>query len=157
MSMSTGGGRGRRGAMSDINVTPLVDVMLVLLIIFMVTAPLIQQGVKVKLPNAKAAPIEAKEKKLVLAVDAAGRVFIGDVEVPLDELEVKLRTNAKAQADNEVFLHADRELKYGVVVEVMAAAQRAGIENVGMITDPSGQAGEVKAPATAGREASARP
>lgn len=154
MGMSTGGG-GRKSAMSEINVTPLVDVMLVLLIIFMVTAPLIQQGVKVQLPNAKAAPIEAKEKKLVLAVDATGRVFIGDVEVPLDELEVKLKTNAKAQADNEVFLHADRGLRYGVVVEVMAAAQRAGIENVGMITDPSGQADEVGAPGAATKDARA--
>lgn len=153
MGMSTGGGR--KGAMSEINVTPLVDVMLVLLIIFMVTAPLIQQGVKVQLPNARAAPIEAKEKKLVLAVDAEGRVFIGDVQVPLDELEVKLKANAKAQADNEIFLHADRGLKYGVVVEVMAAAQRAGIENVGMITDPSGQADEVGAPQAAARDASA--
>ncbi len=153
MGMSTGGGR--KGAMSEINVTPLVDVMLVLLIIFMVTAPLIQQGVKVQLPNARAAPIEAKEKKLVLAVDAEGRVFIGDVQVPLDELEVKLKANAKAQADNEIFLHADRGLKYGVVVEVMAAAQRAGIENVGMITDLSGQADEVGAPQAAARDASA--
>ncbi len=142
--MSAGGGR--KGAMSDINVTPLVDVMLVLLIIFMVTAPMIQQGVKVQLPRARAAAVEAKEKKLVLAVDASGRVFIGDVEVPLDELEMKLKTNAKAQADNEVFLHADRSLKYGVVVEVMAAAQRAGIENIGMITDPSGHADDVVPP-----------
>ncbi|HCF59748.1 MAG TPA: protein TolR, partial [Myxococcales bacterium] len=106
------------------------------LIIFMVTAPLIQQGVKVSLPNAKAPPIEAKEKKLVLAVDSAGKVYIGEVEVPFEQLEEKLKTNAKAQADKEIYLHADRELKYGLVVEVMAAAQRAGIDNVGMITDP---------------------
>lgn len=149
MGMSSGSGR--KGAMTDINVTPLVDVMLVLLIIFMVTAPMIQQGVKVQLPNAKAAPVEAKEKKLVLAVDKDGRVFIGDVEVPLAELETKLATNAKAQADKEVFLHADRSLKYGVVVEVMAAAQRAGIDNVGMITDPSGMADEVESPEAKGR------
>ncbi|MGI5862359.1 MAG: protein TolR [Myxococcales bacterium] len=135
MGMSTGGG-GRKSAMSEINATPLVDVMLVLLIIFMVTAPLIQQGVKVSLPNAKAPPIEAKEKKLILTVDSAGKVYIGDVEVPFEQLEEKLKTNAKAQADKEVYLHADRELKYGLVVEVMAAAQRAGIDNVGMITDP---------------------
>jgi biopolymer transport protein TolR len=134
MGMSSGGGR--KSAMSEINVTPLVDVMLVLLIIFMVTAPLIQQGVKVSLPNAKAPPIEAKEKKLVLAVDSAGKVYIGEVEVPFEQLEEKLKTNAKAQADKEIYLHADRELKYGLVVEVMAAAQRAGIDNVGMITDP---------------------
>ncbi|MHB8879755.1 MAG: protein TolR [Myxococcaceae bacterium] len=134
------GGKGAPGrvTMSEINVTPMVDVMLVLLIIFMVTAPLIQQGVKVNLPEAKAAPVEASDKKLVLSVDAAKRVFIGEAEVALEELETKLKTNAKAQLDKEVYLHADREIPYGVVVEVMAAAQRAGISNVGMITDPMG-------------------
>jgi biopolymer transport protein TolR len=135
MAMSVGG-KGRKSALSDINVTPLVDVMLVLLIIFMVTAPLIQQGVKVSLPDARAAPIEAKEKKLVLTIDRQGKVFIGEAEVAFSELEAKLKANAKAQADKEVYLHADRDLKYGIVVEVMAAAQRAGVENVGMITDP---------------------
>ena len=108
MGSNRGGGR---VTMSEINVTPMVDVMLVLLIIFMVTAPLIQQGVKVNLPEAKAAPVEAAEKKLA--------------------------SNAKAQADKELYLHADRDVPYGVVVDVMAAAQRAGITNVGMITDPT--------------------
>jgi biopolymer transport protein TolR len=136
--MGMGGGRGDPGrtTMAEINVTPMVDVMLVLLIIFMVTAPLIQQGVKVNLPQAKAAPVEASEKKLVLSVDARRRVYIGEVEVRLEDLEAKLKTNAKAQADKEIYLHADRALPYGIVVEVMAAAQRAGISNVGMITDP---------------------
>ena len=123
---------------SNINVTPMVDVMLVLLIIFMVTAPLIQQGVKVNLPEAKAAPVEAAEKKLVLSIDAQRRIYIGEAEVAVGELETKLATNAKAQADKELYLHADRDVPYGVVVDVMAAAQRAGITNVGMITDPSG-------------------
>ncbi len=132
-----GGNRGSgRVTMSEINVTPMVDVMLVLLIIFMVTAPLIQQGVKVNLPEAKAAPVEASDKKLVLSVDAQKRVFIGDAPVALAELEEKLRANAKAQQDKEVYLHADRSIPYGLVVEVMAAAQRAGVHNVGMITDP---------------------
>jgi biopolymer transport protein TolR len=136
-----GGNRGQgRVTMSEINVTPMVDVMLVLLIIFMVTAPLIQQGVKVNLPEAKAAPVEAAEKKLVLSIDAGRRVFIGDAEVALEELEQKLAANAKAQAEKEVYLHADRDVPYGVVVEVMAAAQRAGVTNVGMITDPFGAA-----------------
>jgi biopolymer transport protein TolR len=136
MSAPASGGGGRKSALSEINVTPLVDVMLVLLIIFMVTAPLIQQGVKVALPDAKAAPIDAKEKKLVVSLDRAGKLYIGDVEVPFDQLEAKLKANAKAQADKEIYLHADRDLKYGYVVEVMAAAQRAGISNVGMVTDP---------------------
>jgi biopolymer transport protein TolR len=136
MGMGSNRGQGRV-TMSEINVTPMVDVMLVLLIIFMVTAPLIQQGVKVNLPEAKAAPVEAAEKKLVLSIDMQKRVYIGEAEVALDELEKKLAANAKAQSDKEVYLHADRDVPYGVVVDVMAAAQRAGITNVGMITDPT--------------------
>jgi biopolymer transport protein TolR len=136
MAMSGGKGAPARTTMSEINVTPMVDVMLVLLIIFMVTAPLIQQGVKVNLPETKAAPVESNEKKLVLSIDTSHRVFLGEVEVPIDDLEEKLKSNAKAQADKEVYLHADKEIPYGVVVDVMAAAQRAGISNVGMITDP---------------------
>jgi biopolymer transport protein TolR len=116
----------------------MVDVMLVLLIIFMVTAPLIQQGVKVNLPETKAAPVEANDKKIVISIDVQKRAFIGETEVKLDDIEEKLKTNAKAQADKEVYLHADTDLPYGVVVGVMAAAQRAGITNVGMITDPVG-------------------
>ncbi|MCP3164414.1 protein TolR [Myxococcus qinghaiensis] len=137
MGMGGGNRGGGRTTMSEINVTPMVDVMLVLLIIFMVTAPLIQQGVKVNLPETKAAPVEATEKKVVLSIDAGKKVYIGDAEVPMEELEAKLAANAKVQADKEVFLHADRDVPYGTVVEVMAAAQRAGINNVGMITDPS--------------------
>ncbi|MEN9800334.1 MAG: transport energizing protein TolR [Pseudomonadota bacterium] len=136
--MGMGGGKGSpgRSTMSEINVTPMVDVMLVLLIIFMVTAPLIQQGVKVNLPDSRAAPVEPSEKKLVVSIDAKKRVFIGEAEVPLESLEEKLKANAKAQADKELYLHADRDLPYGTVVEVMAAAQRAGITNVGMVTEP---------------------
>ncbi|MDP2276403.1 MAG: biopolymer transporter ExbD [Archangium sp.] len=135
MSAGKGGGR---ATLSEINVTPMVDVMLVLLIIFMVTTPLIQQGVKVSLPETKAAPVEADEKKLVVSIDIAKRVYIGEAEVTLADFEEKLRTNAKAQAEKEMYLHADRDLPYGLVVDVMAAAQRAGVTNVGMITDPMG-------------------
>jgi biopolymer transport protein TolR len=137
MGMGSNKGNGRV-TMSEINVTPMVDVMLVLLIIFMVTAPLIQQGVKVNLPEARAAAVEASDKKLVLSIDAQRRVYLGEAEVLMAELEKKLATNAKAQADKELYLHADRDVPYGVVVDVMAAAQRAGITNVGMITDPTG-------------------
>ncbi|MFO0594158.1 MAG: biopolymer transporter ExbD [Myxococcaceae bacterium] len=135
MSANKGGGR---ATLSEINVTPMVDVMLVLLIIFMVTTPLIQQGVKVNLPETKAAPVEATDKKLVVSIDVNKRVFIGDAEVALAEFEEKLKANAKAQQDKEMYLHADRDLPYGVVVDIMAAAQRAGVTNVGMITDPMG-------------------
>ena len=135
MSANKGGGR---ATLSEINVTPMVDVMLVLLIIFMVTTPLIQQGVKVNLPETKAAPVEADSKKLVVSIDASKRVFIGEAEVALADFEVKLKANAKAQQDKEMYLHADRDLPYGVVVDVMAAAQRAGVTNVGMITEPMG-------------------
>jgi len=147
MAMSGGKGAPGRTTMSEINVTPMVDVMLVLLIIFMVTAPLIQQGVKVNLPETRAAPVESNEKKLVLSIDASRRVFLGDVEIPLDDLEEKLKANAKAQADKEIYLHADKTLPYGVVVEVMAAAQRAGIGNLGMITDPVSSGRKKGAPA----------
>src|SRR6266705_2216693 len=102
--MGMGGGGGGRATMSEINVTPMVDVMLVLLIMFMVTAPLIQQGVKVNLPETKAAAIDAQEKKLVLTVDAKKRVFIGEEEIALDDLEEKLKANAKAQAEKEIYL-----------------------------------------------------
>src|SRR5512146_344550 len=134
--MGMGGSRGGRVTMSEINVTPMVDVMLVLLVIFMVTAPLIQQGVKVNLPETKAAPVEATDKRIILSVDAQRHIFIGDAEVAAADLEQKLRSNKKAQADKEVYLHADKDIPYGLVVDVMAAAQRAGIQNVGMITDP---------------------
>ena len=128
MGMSSGKGGGRT-TMAEINVTPMVDVMLVLLIIFMVTAPLIQQGVKVNLPTTKAQAVESADKKIVLSIDVTKKVFIGEVEIPFAELEEKLKSNAKLQAEKELYLHADRDLPYGIVVDVMAMAQRAGVTN----------------------------
>ena len=127
---------GSRRAMTDINVTPLVDVMLVLLIIFMVTAPLIQSGVKVDLPRASAQQMEHSEEKLVLRITRDRRVYIGEVEIAGGDLETKLRTNARVQKDKELYLQADRSLPYGSVVEIMAVARRAGVESLGMITEP---------------------
>src|SRR5437763_771219 len=127
---------GPRRAMTDINVTPLVDVMLVLLIIFMVTAPLIQSGVKVDLPRASAQQMEHQEEKLVLTITHDRRVFLGNSEIPPADLEKKLSSNARIQKEKELYLHADRSLPYGQVVEIMAVARRAGVESLGMITEP---------------------
>jgi len=134
--MSFGSSGGSRRPLADINVTPLVDVMLVLLIIFMVTAPLIPTGVKVDLPQVKTPPVEVKDEKIVLAITKDKKVFLADTEIPLAQLAVKLRTNAKLQHDKELYLQADRSLSYGVVVEVMALARAAGVESIGMVTDP---------------------
>jgi biopolymer transport protein TolR len=146
MAMSGGGG-GR--AVSDINVTPLVDVMLVLLIIFMVTAPLITQGVPVNLPQTKAETLPGDDKKLVLTVTAEKKIYIGsnaENAIPYEELETKLRANAKLQQDKELYLHADRKLEYGFVVDIMATVKRAGVETLGMVTDPMSGSAEAQTP-----------
>jgi biopolymer transport protein TolR len=139
MSGSQGSGSGRQ-TLSEINVTPLVDVMLVLLIIFMVTAPLIQQGVEVALPEAKAQAVKAEEQKLMLSIKADRTIYLGTddrpAQIPFDELEDKLKSNSRVGKDHELYLMADRTLPYGYVVEVMAAVQRAGVTNLGMITNP---------------------
>ncbi|HET7826521.1 MAG TPA: protein TolR [Anaeromyxobacter sp.] len=138
--MAAAGGSGRQ-SLTEINVTPLVDVMLVLLIIFMVTAPLIQQGVEVKLPEARAKAIEAEEQKLVLSLRSDRSIWLGAgddaARIPFAQLEEKLKANARAMKDRELYLMADRSLPYGFVVEVMATVQRAGVVNVGMITNPT--------------------
>jgi len=110
--------------------------MLVLLIIFMVTAPLIQSGVKVDLPRASAQQMEHQEEKLVLTITRDRRVFLGNSEIPPADLEKKLSSNARIQKEKELYLHADRSLPYGQVVEIMAVARRAGVESLGMITEP---------------------
>lgn len=133
MGMSTGGS-GR--TLSEINVTPLVDVMLVLLIIFMVTAPLIQQGVQVDLPHTKAQTLNVKEDRAVLTLTREKKIFLGATEIPYDQLKDKLVGNMKLKNDKEIYLHADRNLPYGFVVDIMAVMKEAGVENVGMVTDP---------------------
>ena len=142
------GGMGRQ-TLTEINVTPLVDVMLVLLIIFMVTAPLIQQGVEMNLPDARAKPVKAEEQKLVLSIKGDKSLWLGTSEdaarIPYDSLEDKLRANARLQKDHEVYLMADKNLPYGYVVDVMATLQRAGVVNVGMITNPVPKKGSEEA------------
>jgi biopolymer transport protein TolR len=133
--MNVGGGR-ETGTLADINVTPLVDVMLVLLIVFMVTAPMLQTGVDVDLPDAKAQTIPDDSGKLIVTVTKERKVYIGKLEIPFAEVEDKLRANAKLQADREAYLHADKALPYGDVVKVMAAIKLAGGDKMGLITDP---------------------
>jgi biopolymer transport protein TolR len=139
-------GPGRGDLNSEINVTPLVDVMLVLLIIFMVTAPMLQTGVDLDLPQAEAQPVPDEEGKLILSVDRHGAVFLGDTPVKWEELEVKLASNAKVKADHELYVDADKNLPYGQVLQVMAVAKKAGVTKLLMMTDPQTAAATPTAP-----------
>ena len=134
MGMSTGGGPG--APMSEINITPFVDVMLVLLIIFMITAPMLNKGVEIDLPKAKAQPMEVEESKLMMIIDSSRRVFLGETEVPHAKLEEALENNVRLQREGELYLKADRNIPYGFVVKVMAIIKRAGVPKLGMVTDP---------------------
>jgi len=129
----TGNGPGR--TMSEINVTPMVDVMLVLLVIFMVTAPLLQQGVEVDLPQTRAETLDVNPDLLILTLTKEQKIFIGQEEILRDDLHDKLLYNIKLRADKEVYLQADRSLPYGFVVDVMALMKKAGVTNVGMVTE----------------------
>jgi biopolymer transport protein TolR len=137
VSLGGGGGRGRRrlGGMNEINVTPLIDVMLVLLVIFMVTAPLLTTGVSVELPKVKSAPMQADDSKLLVIVTSDEHVYLGKDEITGD-VDNKLKTNARLQTEKELYVQADENVKYGAVLRVMAAARTAGVEKLGMVTDP---------------------
>lgn len=121
---------------SQINVTPLVDVMLVLLVIFMVTAPIIQQGVQVNLPQAKSSAIPGTEEHLVVTVAKNGTVYLNDNAMGLAELGAKLRAIKKLDANKQVYLRADQDVRYGAVMKTIAEIKQAGIERLGMVTRP---------------------
>ncbi len=130
-------GNGSKGMVSDINVTPLVDVMLVLLIIFMVTAPMMTQGVDVKLPESSAPAIPSDDERLVVTVTQDRKIFINDNEIELNQLESKLGAITQNRQDHRgVFLRADEKIPYGFVMEVMGNIRQAGIDQIGMVTDP---------------------
>jgi biopolymer transport protein TolR len=138
-----GGRRGRRTPMAEINVTPMVDVMLVLLIIFMVTAPLLATGIQVDLPQSKAAALEQNNEPVAVSIDAAGGVFINDTPVPLDSLDAHLNRIAAASREPggpRVFLRADRGLDYGRVMRVMGELNRAGLHRVALVSTEQGEA-----------------
>ena len=126
---------GDRGTMSQINVTPLVDVMLVLLVIFMVTAPMMQQGVQVNLPKAEAKSLAPKEDTLVVSIEKSGKTSINSSEVAPDQLKEKLSAMLAGRAKREVFLKADSSVPYGEVVKIMAQIKGAGVERLGMVTE----------------------
>ena len=136
MGMSTGGGGGK-APLSEINVTPLVDVMLVLLIIFMVSAPMMTTGIEVDLPKTHAARMDVEEQKLLLTITKEQKVFLGETEVPYDNLEAALTTNARLQRERELYLQADENVPYGFVAKVMALIRKGGIEKLGLVTDPT--------------------
>ena len=129
------GGRGRRGALSEINVTPLVDVMLVLLIIFMVTAPLMTSGVSVDLPKTDAKPLNTDSQPLTVTVDAAGKIFLQDQEVQLAELVTKLQAIAQNNQDRRIFVRGDKDLAYGRIMEVMGTITQGGFTKVALLAE----------------------
>ena len=133
---------GQRGQFaSQINVTPLVDVMLVLLVIFMVTAPMIQQGVEVSVPRVKASALPGKEEQFVVSITRNQEIYLNDTRLGLDQLTEKLQAIAVARPDREVFVRADEQVPYGAVIKTMAAIKAAGIENVGMVTEMPSDSG----------------
>jgi biopolymer transport protein TolR len=125
--------------LSDINVTPLVDVVLVLLIIFMVTAPMLQMGIDVNLPRVKSKSIDVSEEKLVLTINGAKEIYINKYKTSLTDLSAKLESIFANRIDREIFMRADKAVPYGYVVEVMSEIRKAGVDKLGMITEPPGE------------------
>jgi len=121
---------------SDINVTPLVDVVLVLLIVFMVTAPMLQMGIDVNLPRVKARSVNVGEEKIVLTINGKKEIYLNEYKTPVGDLSTKLESIFKNRLDKEVYMRADKEVPYGFVVQVMAEVRKAGIDKLGMITEP---------------------
>ncbi len=137
---SSGGGRRRsrrKPVMSEINVTPMVDVMLVLLIIFMVSAPLLTVGVPIDLPQTQAKSLEQDKEPLTLSVDTQGKVFLQNSEVPIDELVPKLQaiTQARGGYDERIYVRGDRKIDYGSVMRVMGRLSSAGFRRVALVTE----------------------
>jgi len=134
MAMSSGSSQ--TGTLSEINVTPLVDVMLVLLIVFMVTAPMLQTGVEVNLPDAKAQTIPDDAGLLIVTMTKDKQVYVGKMLIPAAQVEATLKANPKLQIDHEAYLHADLSLPYGDIVKLMSIMKLGGADKLGFITDP---------------------
>ncbi|MDO8494706.1 MAG: protein TolR [Deltaproteobacteria bacterium] len=134
-------GSQRNQPLAEINVVPFVDIVLVLLIVFMITAPFIQQGMTVEVPRAEAPEVKSKQEDLVVTIDRQGKIFLGDSKQALDqqELQVKLTSVYKEKENKALLVKADHTLQYGEVIQVMATALKAGVERIGMITQPDGK------------------
>lgn len=130
------GGNNNKRFMSEINVTPLVDVMLVLLIIFMVTAPMMIQGVEVNLPRTATKSIKSPEDPLILTVTQKGELFIENHSLTLETIDTKLNSILKYRRDKQVLLKADKDIPYGFVIQVISRVKEAGVDKLGMITQP---------------------
>ena len=139
MAFSTGGSRKKHAVLSDINITPMVDVMLVLLVIFIMAAPLMTQSVKVKTANSKAASNQAKSPPVVLAVNAQGQYFVGTTQVKEAELLATLKALAEKDAQTTVLSRADKNIPYAKVAQLLLASQGAGLEKVSIDTQATGQ------------------
>jgi len=129
-------GNDSKRLLSEINVTPFVDVMLVLLVIFMVTAPMMQEGVDVNLPQAQGKSLPSKEKRMTISITSTKEIYLNERKIELSNLEKKLRTIFQNRADKQLFLRADEIVPYGFVVKTMAAVRNAGIDQLGMVTVP---------------------
>lgn len=137
-------GRNKRTQMSEINVTPFVDVMLVLLIIFMVTAPLLTVGVEVDLPKTKAGAISGQDEPLAISIDNEGRIFVQDTEVELDAMTTRLQAVSENNPDVRIFVRGDANVDYGRVMQVMGTLNLAGFSRVALITRTDGVANAKK-------------
>lgn len=140
MGMGTGGGKSKsRATLSEINVTPLVDVMLVLLIMFMVTTPLMQQGIEVDLPKTSASGVDINDEPFVLVIGPDQKMTVAKTKIAMNEIRPKLKAIFEHRKNKQVYIQADRKVDYGVVAEAMAEVRAAGIFNIGLITQPKDQ------------------
>jgi biopolymer transport protein TolR len=135
MAFNTGGGKSR-AVMSEINVTPMVDVMLVLLIIFMVTTPMMQQGLDIELPETASSGVPTTEDPFVLVIKKNKKIYVGETTIPFEDLRKRLSAIFETRKNKQIYLQADRSVDYGLVAETMAEVRAAGIFNIGLVTVP---------------------
>jgi|TARA_Y100000588_G_scaffold118047_1_gene129177 biopolymer transport protein TolR len=140
MAMSPMGGSSKRSSryntITEINITPFVDVMLVLLVVFMITAPMLTQGVQVSLPEVENTEMKVKEDPIEIAIKKDGAIFVGSAKVKEDELVTKLKAIKQVRQNAAILLRADKEVPYGAVMTVMSSLQTSGLVDVGMVTEP---------------------